>query len=100
MNQTSVSAPARTSGQASKRQRAVDQIERFGLIIAWAITIFIFGALALGIIGRQGPGSVVGGRTPLTQPSGPTPSPLAQPLPGPATTPPPASATPTPAPAK
>jgi len=45
VNQTSVSAPARTSGQASKRQRAVDQIERFGLIIAWAITIFIFGAL-------------------------------------------------------
>jgi len=62
--------------------------------------IFIFGALALGIIGRQGPGSVVGGRSPLSQPSGPTPSPLAQPLPGPATTPPPAnSATPAPAPA-
>ena len=62
--------------------------------------IFILGALALGIIGRQGPGSVVGGRAPLSQPSGPTPSPLAQPLPGPATTPPPAnSATPAPAPA-
>jgi len=62
--------------------------------------IFIFGALALGIIGRQGPGSVVGGRSPLSQPSGPTPSPLAQPLPGPATAPPPAnSATPAPAPA-
>jgi preprotein translocase subunit SecG len=62
--------------------------------------IFIFGALALGIIGRQGPGSVVGGRSPLSQPSGPTPSPLAQPLPGPATTPPPAnSAAPAPAPA-
>jgi preprotein translocase subunit SecG len=62
--------------------------------------IFIIGALALGIIGRQGPGSVVGGRSPLSQPSGPTPSPLAQPLPGPATTPPPAnSATPAPAPA-
>ena len=62
--------------------------------------IFIFGALALGIIGRQGPGSVVGGRAPLSQPSGPTPSPLAQPLPGPATAPPPAnSATPAPAPA-
>jgi preprotein translocase subunit SecG len=62
--------------------------------------IFIFGALALGIIGRQGPSSVVGGRSPLSQPSGPTPSPLAQPLPGPATTPPPAnSAAPAPAPA-
>ena len=61
--------------------------------------IFILGALALGILGRQGPGSVVGGRSPLTQPSGPTPSPLAQPLPGPATTPPPAN-TPAPAPAK
>jgi len=62
--------------------------------------IFIIGALALGIIGRQGPGSVVGGRSPLSQPSGPTPSPLAQPLPGPATTPPPAnSAAPAPAPA-
>ena len=61
--------------------------------------IFIVGALALGILGRQGPGSVVGGRTPLTQPSGPTPSPQAQPLPGPATTPPPANAAPAPAPA-
>ena len=62
--------------------------------------IFICGALALGMIGRQGPGSVVGGRSPLTQPSGPTPSPLAQPLPGPATTPPPANnAAPAPAPA-
>jgi len=62
--------------------------------------VFIFGALALGILGRQGPGSVVGGRTPLTQPSGPTPSPLAQPVPGPATTPAPAnSAAPAPAPA-
>jgi len=46
VNQTSVSAPARTSAQAtSKRQRIVDQFERFGLIIAWAITIIIFGAL-------------------------------------------------------
>jgi preprotein translocase subunit SecG len=41
--------------------------------------IFIIGALALGILGKQGPGSVIGGRTPLTQPSGPTPSPLAPP---------------------
>ena len=62
--------------------------------------IFIIGALALGILGKRGPGSVVGGRTPLTQPSGPTPSPLAQPVPGPATTPAPASnAAPSPSPA-
>ncbi|PYR63445.1 MAG: preprotein translocase subunit SecG [Acidobacteria bacterium] len=50
---------------------------------------FIIGALALGILGKQGPGSVLGGRTPLTQPSGPTPSPLNQAVPGPkAPTPP------------
>jgi preprotein translocase subunit SecG len=62
--------------------------------------IFIVGAMALGILGKQGPGSVVGGRSPLAQPSGPTPSPLTQPLPGPATTPPPANnAAPAPAPA-
>jgi preprotein translocase subunit SecG len=64
-------------------------------------TIFVVGALALGILGKRGPGSVVGGRTPLTQPSGPTPSPLAQPLPGPARTPAPANnAAPAPAPAQ
>jgi len=58
--------------------------------------IFVFGALALGILGKQGPGSVVGGRSPLSQPSSPTPPPLARP----ATTPPPAnSAAPAPAPA-
>jgi preprotein translocase subunit SecG len=64
-------------------------------------TIFVVGALALGILGKRGPGSVVGGRTPLTQPSGPTPSPLAQPLPCPARTPAPANnAAPAPAPAQ
>ena len=64
-------------------------------------TIFVVGALALGILGKRGPGSVVGGRTPLTQPSSPTPSPLAQPVPRPATTPAPANnATPAPAPAQ
>ena len=64
-------------------------------------TIFVVGALALGILGKRGPGSVVGGRTPLTQPSGPTPSPLAQPVPGPATRPAPANnAAPAPAPAQ
>jgi preprotein translocase subunit SecG len=47
--------------------------------------LFIVVALVLGMIGRGGSGSsVLGGRTPLTQPSGPTPSPLAQPVPGPA----------------
>ena len=53
--------------------------------------LFMVGALVLGIIGKRGPGSVLGGRTPLTQPSGPTPSPLAQPVPGPARTPAPAN---------
>ena len=55
--------------------------------------IFMIGALALGILGKQGPGSVLGGRTPLTQPSGPTPSPLAPPAAAPK------PATPAPAPA-
>jgi preprotein translocase subunit SecG len=31
--------------------------------------LFMIGALALGIIGRRGPSSVLGGRAPLTQPS-------------------------------
>jgi preprotein translocase subunit SecG len=43
--------------------------------------LFIVGALMLGIIGRRGSGSVVGGRTPLTQPSSPTPSPTKGPVP-------------------
>ncbi len=33
--------------------------------------LFMVGALALGILGKRGPGSVVGGRAPLTQPSSP-----------------------------
>src|SRR4249920_2522806 len=33
--------------------------------------LFMVGALALGIIGRSGPASVIGGRSPLTQPSTP-----------------------------
>jgi hypothetical protein len=41
----------------------------------------MIGALTLGIIGKRGPGSVVGGRTPLTQPSSPTPSPTKAPVP-------------------
>ena len=37
--------------------------------------LFMVGALALGIIGQRGPGSVIGGRAPLTQPSTPAPAP-------------------------
>ena len=36
-----------------------------------AAILFMVGALALGIIGRRSPNSVLGGRTPLTQPSTP-----------------------------
>jgi preprotein translocase subunit SecG len=44
--------------------------------------LFVIGALALGMLGRRGPGSVIGGRTPLTQPSTPnTTSPLKAPVP-------------------
>jgi preprotein translocase subunit SecG len=57
--------------------------------------IFIIGALTLGILGKRGPGSVVGGRAPLTQPAGPAPAPLAAPVPRPA----PASTLPANAPA-
>ena len=58
--------------------------------------LFMVGALALGIIGRRGPGSVIGGRTPVTQPSTPatTPATPAGATPAPAT---PAPATPAPA---
>ena len=46
MNNTPASSAARAaSATVPNRQRVVDQIERFGLIIAWAITIAIFGAL-------------------------------------------------------
>jgi len=58
--------------------------------------LFMIGALVLGIIGKRGPGSVLGGRTPLQQQSAPV-RPVAPP---PATTPAPAQAPPaTPAPA-
>src|SRR3989442_4052184 len=44
--------------------------------------LFIVGALALGIIGRHGPSSVIGGRSPLAQPSRPnTTSPAKAPVP-------------------
>jgi preprotein translocase subunit SecG len=37
--------------------------------------LFMVGALALGIIGKRGPSSVLGGRAPLTQPSTPATTP-------------------------
>ena len=44
--------------------------------------LFMVGALALGILGKRGPGSVLGGRAPLTQPSTPnTTSPAKAPVP-------------------
>src|SRR5882672_5631623 len=67
-----------------------------------AAALFIIGALALGMMGRGGSSSVVGGRSPLTQPSGPTPSPLARPAAAPkpaAPAPAPANNAPAPAPA-
>jgi preprotein translocase subunit SecG len=39
-----------------------------------AAILFMVGALALGIIGKRGPSSVLGGRTPVTQPSAPAPA--------------------------
>src|SRR5918996_3039384 len=58
--------------------------------------LFILGALALGILGQRGPGSVIGGRTqpgvPATAPAAPAP---AAPAPAPAPT-----QTPAPAPAR
>jgi preprotein translocase subunit SecG len=40
-----------------------------------AAILFMVGALALGFIGRRSPSSVLGGRTPLTQPSTPATAP-------------------------
>ena len=40
-----------------------------------AAVLFILGALALGIIGQRGPGSVVGGRAPQAAPAAPAPAP-------------------------
>ena len=37
--------------------------------------LFIVGALAIGIIGKRGPSSVLGGRAPLAQPSAPNTTP-------------------------
>jgi preprotein translocase subunit SecG len=51
-----------------------------------AAVLFILGALALGIIGQRGPGSVVGGRAPQTVPVRPQQpaAPQQQPAPSPA----------------
>ena len=57
--------------------------------------LFVIGALVLGIVGQRGPGSVVGGRNPLAQPSTPAP-PQSPSQPRPSTTTP----TPTPPPAQ
>ena len=40
-----------------------------------AAILFMVGALALGIIGKRGPSSVLGGRLPLSQPSTPATTP-------------------------
>jgi len=62
--------------------------------------LFMVGALALGIIGKRGPSSVLGGRTPLTQPSTPaTTPPTKAPVP-PGVPEVPKSAAPAPAPAQ
>ena len=61
--------------------------------------LFMVGALALGIIGKSGPASVIGGRTPPSAPATTTPArPPA--TPAPATTAPATPAPSTPAPAK
>ena len=50
--------------------------------------LFMVGALALGIIGKRGPSSVLGGRAPLTKPSLPASAAPARPVvPPPAATP-------------
>jgi preprotein translocase subunit SecG len=49
--------------------------------------LFVVGAIALGILGQRGPGSVVGGRSqqaPASAPAAPVPSPAPAPAPAPA----------------
>ena len=48
--------------------------------------MFVLGALVLGIVGQQGPGSVIGGRAPAPAPTAPAPAAPAQPA-NPAQTP-------------
>ena len=58
--------------------------------------LFVLGALALGILGQRGPGSVVGGRAPQ---GAPATKPVAPAAPGAQPNPPAATTTPTTAPA-
>ena len=53
--------------------------------------LFVVGALVLGIVGQQGPGSVIGGRAPARAPAAPAP---AAPTPTPAPAPAPPAETP------
>ena len=63
--------------------------------------LFVVGAIALGVLGQQGPGSVLGGRSQTNAPPPSTQLPVGSTAPAPATTPAPAApATPAPAPAK
>jgi preprotein translocase subunit SecG len=67
--------------------------------------LFVMGAIALGVLGQRGPGSVVGGRSQTNAPPPATQIPAGSAAPAPATPAPaapatPAPATPAPAPAK
>jgi len=62
--------------------------------------LFMVGALALGIIGRRGPSSVLGGRAPLTQPSTPATTPPTKAPVAPGVPSVPTNAAPAPAPAQ
>jgi ribose transport system permease protein len=42
---TGAPAQAEMEGRRARRQRLVDRLEQFGLVIAWALVIIIFGAL-------------------------------------------------------
>ncbi len=62
--------------------------------------LFVVGALALGILGQRGPGSVIGGRAPVSAPTGqstPAPAPARQPTPSAPAAPAPEAPAPAPA---
>ena len=62
--------------------------------------LFVVGALALGILGQRGTGSVIGSRAPVPAPTSPaTPAPKPAPATSPAPAAAPAATTPAPAPA-
>jgi preprotein translocase subunit SecG len=56
--------------------------------------LFMVGAIALGILGKRGPGSVVGGRAPLSGPAAPAQRPAPAPTAPPAATPAPSAPAP------